>query len=383
MSGAASSTPASGEIRRRIIARGRIPFAEFMALALYHAEHGYYTRPGATTGPRGDYSTSSDVSPAFGRRLAVQAGEVASRLGEGPWRLVELGPGRGLAAIDMLDGLDRYAPDERSRLLEVVLIEPSDSLAAAQVARIAAAHPEVRVVRHRSLAQLPDSSVRGFVLANEVLDALPVHTVIRRREGLAESYVTTGESGQLLLCEGPLSDRRLGTLVERYRLCRRPGERAEISLELEPLIAELARAVAAGSALFIDYGLDAEQLADETRAARGTLVAYYRHRVEDDLLARAGEQDLTAHVNWTHFDDAALAAGWQIAGRTSQDKLLLALGLMDDLLARPGRRTAREEMRRLAARALIMPGSGAGKRFQASLLVKQIGADLRGLRPIT
>lgn len=374
-----SFSPAEQEIRRQIEAAGAIPFAQFMELALFHPEGGYYCRPAATTGTAGDFSTSPDISPAFGRRIAVQAAEVFERLGRRPWRLVELGPGRGLLAADLLDGLHELAPEAFAALEEVVLVERSPSLLAQQQARLTGI-PGAEKTRWSDLDQLPDRSIRGFVFGNEFLDALPVHWVLRTRAGLAERWVTQGEAGELTLVEGPLSRSELNEEVSRFHLCQRIGDQTEVCLQLRPVLQEIARILDAGAVCFIDYGHPASRLADEDHAD-GTLLAYFQHRVVTDLLARPGFQDLTAHVNWDHLDDSARFAGFQRAGRTTQDRFLLALGLLDDLTPTgdPLQESPAACAQRLAARALILPGAGGGRRFEAALFVKGIAADLRGL----
>ena len=351
-----------------------------MELALYHPEDGYYTRPGATTGRAGDFSTSSDVSPAFGRRLAVQAAEVWERLGGGPWRIVELGPGRGLLAGDLLSAMAELAPKAYSRLEEMILVEISPALAAEQRRRLEAAVPGARARWVRSLNDLPRESVDGVVVANEFLDALPVHVVVRRGAQLVERRVALDDAGALAWIDGPPIGERLFARVERYGVCRRDGDVAEVCLALETVIAEIARVLARGAAVFVDYGHPAARLADEDHAD-GTLVAYHQHKVELDVLARPGRQDITAHVNWDHLSDAARDAGLVFAGRVTQDKFLLALGLIDDLAPPADARLESPEAlaRRLAARSLVLSGPGGGKRFEAALVVKEIGADLRGL----
>lgn len=371
---------AEDAIRRRIGDADAITFAEFMGLALYHPVDGYYTRPGARTGREGDFSTSSDVSPAFGGRLAVQAAEIWERLGGGAWRIVELGPGRGLLAADLVRGLADSAPRAFEQLAELVLVEISPALAEEQHRRLAAAAPGRSLRWVRALHELPASSVAGLVVGNEFLDALPVHILVRRGGALSERCVALDEDGAFCFVERSPRDARLASRIERHGLAPREGDVAEVGLELETVVADVGRVLARGAVLFIDYGLPAARLADEDHAA-GTLLAYHRHRVETDLLARPGRQDLTAFVNWDHLAEAARENGFAVAGRTTQDKFLLALGLAEDLAPQgdPGAEAPEALARRLAARSLILPGAGGGRRFEAMLLVKGIAPDLRGL----
>ncbi|RMG44189.1 MAG: hypothetical protein D6718_10480 [Acidobacteria bacterium] len=376
MSGAAARAfpEPEREIRRRIAAAGSIPFAEFMELALYRAGAGYYAREGARTGLRsGDFATSPDVSPDFGRRLAVQAAEVAERLGGGPWDLVECGAGRGLLAADLADGLFGEAPQAARSLRRVWLVEPGG---AHPERTLEERHPELDVRRVRRLEEIPRRSIRGFVVANELLDAMPVHLLQRWGGTLREGHVTEGRSGRLIFVRRPAPS-GLVRLARRYRLCRREGWRAEVSTAMEDWLGEIDRILERGVVAVIDYGLEASRLADEAHA-RGTLVAYRGHRIVLDVLAEPGRQDITAHVNWTHLEDAARERDLVPAGRTTQDRALLALGIAEDLLARPGDSPA-VTARRLAARALILPGPGGGKRFQVQLLARGLSGPFRAL----
>ncbi|MCE5246564.1 SAM-dependent methyltransferase [bacterium] len=411
----AAPTPIE-EIALRRAAAAPLTFADFMALALYHPEHGYYTRSAATTGREGDFSTSSDVSPAFGRRLAAQAIDVWKLLGGGPWRIVELGPGRGLLAADLFAALREFEPAAAAALEEYALVEISPSLEAAQRERLAPFAAATRFRWARAVEELGEGSVVGFVYGNEFLDAFPAHAIARRGAELVERGVAPagaddgsergaadgaskdvgnddaggldaertaprdGAESRLRFVDLPLSSPRLAELAARYGLCAEDGWEAEIALGVEAFAAALGRVLARGAACFVDYGHPAARLADENHR-EGSLVGYFRHRVTFDLLARPGLQDLTAHVNWDFLDDAMRDAGMVRAGRAAQDKFLLALGAIEDLAApeEPERESPERLALRLAARSLILPGAGGGARFEAALYVKGIPTTLRGL----
>ena len=411
----AAPTPIE-EIALRRAAAAPLTFADFMALALYHPEHGYYTRSAATTGREGDFSTSSDVSPAFGRRLAAQAIDVWKLLGGGPWRIVELGPGRGLLAADLFAALREFEPAAAAALEEYALVEISPSLEAAQRERLAPFAAATRFRWARAVEELGEGSVVGFVYGNEFLDAFPAHAIARRGAELVERGVAPagaddgsergaadgaseeignddaggldaertaprdGAESRLRFVDLPLSSPRLAELAARYGLCAEDGWEAEIALGVEAFAAALGRVLARGAACFVDYGHPAARLADENHR-EGSLVGYFRHRVTFDLLARPGLQDLTAHVNWDFLDDAMRDAGLVRAGRAAQDKFLLALGAIEDLAApeEPERESPERLALRLAARSLILPGAGGGARFEAALYVKGIPTTLRGL----
>jgi SAM-dependent MidA family methyltransferase len=368
-------------LRSRIERAGPISFRTFFESALYHPSLGYYTRSAAGTGRSGDFSTSPDVSPAFGQRLAVQAADVHERLGGGSWSLVELGPGRGLLAGDLLDGLARHAPRALDALEAVLLVEPSPALREAQARRLEAREGAPPTSWLERAGELAPGSVHGLILANEVLDALPVHAVVRRARGLRELFVDVDpEGGGFRFVDKAPVRPAVGELVDRYGLCPEPGHRAEVCLAMPSLLAEVSRSLGSGAAVFVDYGHDAARLAGPDHA-EGTLLAYHRHRIVEDVLARPGEQDITAHVNWSHFEDAAREAGLTVAGRTYQDRFLLALGIVEDMARDPeaGPETPEAASFRLSARSLVLPASGGGRRFEVACLVRGIPSDLRGL----
>ncbi|MFN7964861.1 MAG: SAM-dependent methyltransferase [Acidobacteriota bacterium] len=364
------ATPAEAEIRARIAARGRIPFEEFMELALYHPAGGYYTRESTTTGNAGDFSTSSDLSPAFGQRIALQVAEFVTALGSGAWDLVELGPGRGLLAADLLDGLAANAPEVYARLRSLTLVETSGSLRAHQHRRLANRLGAIELRQVASLEELGRDSLRGVVVANELFDALPVHWVVRRGLHLLERAVAIDDNGALVLVDGDEPNQDVLWRIDQYGLCAGEGFSGEVCLAAESLIREVGRVLARGAAVVIDYGHDARTLTYPERSD-GTLMSYWKHQAQHDLLARPGLQDITAHVNWTQLEKVAQRAGFTVAGRTTQDKFLLSLGILDDMLgvAQPA----------LAARALVL-ASGAGRRFQISLWTKGLDIEPRGLR---
>lgn len=341
-----------------------------MQVALYHPTHGYYRRAAITTGAAGDFSTSSDVSPAFGRRLALQIGELAQQLG-GRWDLIEIGPGRGWLAHDIVEGLADHAPAAHQMLARLVLVESSPAFQIQQRQRLAGC--PVPLEFFADIARWAQRRHRGVVVANEWLDAFPVHQVVRRGDALLERHVALAD-GRFVFVDGPPIGPALRAVVERFALCRGDGWLAEICLELESVFEQLARALEQGAVLLVDYGLTAAQLADEEHSA-GTLVAYHQHHVVLDLLARPGEQDLTAHLNWDQVEAAALRAGFRVVGRQPQDRFLVALGVVDDMVG--------TSPQALAARALVLP-AGGGRRFQILGLDKQVGQAAgqtwRGLR---
>jgi len=320
---------ASAALRREILAEidatGPIPFARFMQLCLYHPAHGYYTR-GVGGGSGRDYLTSSGLHRAYGAMVARQAAEMWRVLGAPErFRFVEFGPGEGHFACDML----RAAASEGlfARALEYVLVETSPVLRRRQQERIGrlAAPPAVRWADLEELEREPPFT--GCLFANEVLDAFPAHRVVGSEDGLVEIHVAA-EAGELVERPLPLRDPGLAAFLESAGIRPEADQEVDVQPEAPRFIARVARLLANGWVVVVDYGYPAEDLYHPARR-RGTLMAYHRHRAGERFLDRPGDQDLTAHVDFTAVTRAAEAAGLRAAGMTTQARFLLALGALE------------------------------------------------------
>jgi SAM-dependent MidA family methyltransferase len=314
-------------IRTEISERGPMPFARFMELALYDPHGGYYTGDrDAPAGPGrdGDFLTAPEGHPIFGWTLAREL-ERTWQLVDRPARFVvrEHGAGSGALAAGILDGLRR----SRSPLLEAIAyqaIEPSRGRRDRLVARLQ------RLGLADRLEEPTDRPEAGAVLANELLDALPVHLVSGGPNGdLLERFVTAAAAGPradrpFVLQPGPPSTPALAARLAGEGVVLRPGQEAEICLALDAWLARAAASLARGLVLLIDYGAPADRLYDPARG--GTLRAYHRHRVHADPLVAIGRQDLTAHVDLTAVGRAASAIGLDSLAVTSQAELLAELG---------------------------------------------------------
>jgi len=315
-------------------AGGRVTFAQFMELCLYHPARGYYSSFGPETeeaarAPAADYVTSVDLHPAFGHLIAREAARHLDRVaagGAGPLDVVELGPGRGLLARDFLQAVAKERPDLHGRL-RYTLVEPNVGWAQIQRRNLLPEHAgRVRWVRS-SGPLLPLRRLRGVVLANEVLDALPFHLVERGRAGLEEIYVGALPGGALVEAAGPVSDPSLARALERGGVELAPGQRAEVSLMAEALAHEVAGAVASGAAILVDYGDEAGQLYDPAARPRGTMRCFFRHRLSDNPLVRLGRQDITAHVDFTAVSRGLGAGGMEVGRLERQAQFLDRTGL--------------------------------------------------------
>ncbi len=221
-----------------------------------------------------------------------------------------------------------------------------------------------------------------YLFSNELLDALPVHRVVREGGNLREIYVALGESG-FYEQFGPVSSPELDDYLSQQGITLQEGQQAEICLAACRWIEEAGRALERGFVLTIDYGHEARELYDE-RHMRGTLLAYYRHRAGEDYFRAPGQQDLTAHVNFTALDLWGRRAGLVRNGFTSQTNFLLALARHSDFadLQPEGATEAEQTRRRLLFKTLIYP-EGMGETFQVFAQHKGIESPkLAGFEPL-
>jgi SAM-dependent MidA family methyltransferase len=313
------------EIRRS----GPMSFARFMHRALYELEHGYYESAAAGPGRTGDFLTAPESHPIFGWTIARQLEEVWERLGR-PGRFVvrEHGAGTGALAVGILDGLRRSGSDLRPAIRYQAI-----DIARPRLEGFAARLLEAGFESH---LEPPDGRpAPGAVLANELLDALPVHLVEGSAEGLRERFVDLDAAPAdpehlFTFVLGPPSTPDLVARLADDGIELQPGQDAEICLDLDAWLDRAAAPLERGLVLVIDYGAPADDLYDPARGS--TLRAYHRHRVHADPLVAIGRQDLTAHVDLTALERAATGAGLGPLGRTRQAELLAGLGVGDLLV---------------------------------------------------
>jgi SAM-dependent MidA family methyltransferase len=355
-----------------IRAHGPIPFARFMDLALHHPEHGYYAAGGSRIGEAGDFITASDLGPAFGRALARQIIEVDRVLGRpAVLDVLEHGAGRGYLARDVLDALALDARELRERIA-YTLVDRSRGMREAQERVV----PEARVL---SPAEAPRRCT-GCVLAVELFDALPVHRLRRRDGRLLEVYVDLDRAGKLVESEGEPTP-EAEAWAERYGAAAESGSEAEACPAALDLLDAFDRELERGIVFVIDYGEEAPKLYAPARRA-GTLLAYFRHTTNVSFLERVGRQDLTAHVNFSALEDRARELGLRVLGRTTQDRFLVANGILEEFV-QPTLREVHDPRRveaRQRALELVHPGR-MGRRFRVLALGKGLSdaVELSGL----
>ncbi|MDP6549784.1 MAG: SAM-dependent methyltransferase [Dehalococcoidia bacterium] len=313
---------AEAEIRRRILEQGAIPFAEFMGLALFWPEGGYYAG-GEPAGGAGDFYTSPLVHPAFGALLALQMFQMWQLLDRpDPFTVVEMGAGNGLLGRDVADCSTKL-PSGFGRSMRYICL---DRRAVAGVERPSREDRPPGGVDRVVASGLPFHGMRGCVLSNELLDSAPVHQVTMLRGGLREVYVTLKDEELTPDLREP-STPELSARLEDLGIELTEGQTAEINLGLSGWAGEVADALETGFALTIDYGHPAEELYSPKRRRRGTLTTYYRHTQTDAPFKRIGRQDMTAQVDFTSVIESGRRAGLAPLGFTLQRRFLSNLGL--------------------------------------------------------
>jgi len=361
-------------LAQRIREGGPISFAEFMLDCLYHPVHGYYSR---ADGRRfGDYYTSVDVHPIFGRLLARQLAEMWELLGSPRlFVAVESGAGAGLLARQILD-FSASALPQFYAALEYVAVERSPASRAGHAALL---DVHAAAGRLSSAGEIPPHVAAGCIFSNELLDALPVHRVVMESGTLREIYVGF-EGGRLTEVLGKPSSPALEQYFQVQGIVLQEGQHAEVCLEACDWIMSAGRSLGRGFVLTIDYGHEARELYGEHHN-RGTLLAYRDHKVTENLLGRPGEQDLTAHVNFAALDLWGRRVALARTGLVTQAQFLVALGRGNEFgdLYEPGQSEVDKLRARLLLKNLIDP-EGLGEKFQVLVQHKGIVAPkLTGL----
>lgn len=341
-------------------AGGWIPFSRFMELALYAPGLGYYSAGMHKFGAAGDFVTAPEISALFGQALAQQAAQVLRRT---DGNILEIGPGSGRLAFDLLSELERSGQlPERYFLLEV-----SADLRQRQQHLLARFAPRVEW-----LDRLP-ASFAGLIIGNEVLDAMPVHLVVWGEDSLFERGVSL-EDGQFSWSERKLTSGELFDIAASLDVP--PGTISEIALAARGFIATLAGLLEKGTILMLDYGFGQNEYYHPQRSS-GTLMCHYRHHAHDDPFYLPGLQDITAHVDFTAIAEAGVRRGLNLLGYTSQDHFLINCGITD-LLARVSPEQASAYLPLAAQAQKLLNPAEMGELFKAIALGKGVDMPLLG-----
>lgn len=365
----------SRHISARIAADGPMPFDDFMRMALYEPGLGYYMSGLRKFGEEGDFITAPEISPLFSYCLAEQCLEVMQQLPQAS--ILEIGAGSGTMAADILQYLSG-----RDRLPgHYFILELSGELQQRQRATLEARVPEA-ARRVRWLSRLDAAGFNGIILANEVLDAMPVRRFHCRAAGLQEMHVEIAPSGggfAWTLEPAAAELRRTHRELERALGYELPeGYTSEWNPNLAPWLETLWRSLDSGVVLLIDYGYPRSEYYLPERSM-GTLSCHYRHRMHDDPLILVGLQDITAFVDFSAAAAAGAAAGFELGGFIDQAGFLINCGI-ERLCAEQLRSAAgigAQLQRAQQLKTLLLP-SEMGERFKVLALHKAYNRALSG-----
>ena len=310
----AASRALLDRIEAQLAAHGNwISFARYMDIALYEPGLGYYGGAKAPFGAGGDFVTAPELSPLFARTLARQ---VAELLGPGD-AVLEFGAGSGALAEQLLQALAELGCTEAPYLI----LETSAGLRARQQERLGTSA--------RWIGRLPQR-FRGVMLANEVVDAMPVHALAWTQRGILERGVCANE-GELAWCDRPAQGEVLAAAREVDLVPPDAGRyESEVSLAAPGWVRAVADSLERGALIVIDYGFPRHEYYHPQRSS-GTLMCHYQHQAHADPFARPGEEDITAHVDFTALAESAHEAGAEILGYTTQAQFLVNCGITEVL----------------------------------------------------
>ena len=346
---------------------GAVPFDRYMEMALYEPALGYYSAGSHKFGREGDFITAPEVSPLYGRSVAQQLRQVLDALGTGD--LLEFGAGSGVLAVDIMEELERLGSLPGCYMI----LELSADLRRRHQQLVEERIPHL-LDRFIWLERLPESPFRGVVVANEVLDAMPVHRFRISEDGVEEAFVVC--KAERLEIEWHPAGEKLREYVVGVGSNFPIGYESECNLRLASWVSSVAEVLEKGLLLLIDYGYPRSEYY-MTERGKGTLMCYYRHRFHDDPLVWPGLQDITAHVDFTAVAEAGVAASLEVAGYASQSHFLLGCGIEGLLRASAEQQDAEWFQELEGLKRLTLP-SEMGERFKVIGLTRGFAGPLVG-----
>lgn len=338
-----------------------------MHLALYAPGDGYYSSGLQKLGREGDFITAPELSPLFGKTLANQCQQILSQVASPT--ILEYGAGSGKLCVDILTQLE-----ELNCLPDIYyILEVSANLRHRQIEHIQQTIPHLADKVHW-LEGWPDAPFNGVILANEVLDAMPVHRFMLSDKGILESYIRLNDKGELEETYRPSQNPHLIEYIQNRLALDTTPYQSEINLFLDDWVANNYHILNQGAMILIDYGFPRHEYYHPDRR-QGTLMCHYRHQAHPNPLLHPGEEDITAHVDFTHVAEAGQLAGFHVAGYTNQASFLLA----NDLLSFIHTISSEKELfqAKHAIKQLTHP-SEMGELFKVIALTKNLELNLKG-----
>lgn len=338
-----------------------------MEMALYDGEYGYYTTQDNIIGQHGDFITAPELSPLFGRAIAKQVLEIFEEYSNAA--ILELGAGTGRLCLNILSYLDKVnALPEKYYILEV---SPSLKSQQSQLLKANLPHLWDRIVW---LTHWPEQSFEGVVLANEVLDAMPVHRFEWFNGETLESHIVWDENKQCLTeIFIPTNNVQLSDYVKSLAITEN-HYRSEANLWMQGWLSGLFSCLNTGVVLLIDYGFPRGEFYHPDRND-GTIMCHQRQQSSTDFLNQPGCMDITAHVDFTHVAETAYDLGFSILGYTQQAAFLLANGILEELANEGDSVTYHQEARNLK---ILLQSHEMGEIFKVMALGKNFQNSLKG-----
>lgn len=347
--------------------RGWIPFSHFMELALYTPGLGYYSANNAKFGFKGDFVTAPEISTLFGRTLARQAIQLFRQLGQ--TNILEFGAGSGKLAFDLLTELEQF--DQLP--MQYLILEISAELQQRQRSLFETHAPQL-LDRITWLTELPEQ-FSGLIIANEVLDAMPTHLIVWKKDELFERGVSVDQQA-FTWSDKPLINNellaianQLSTLIDRNE-ANFVSYLSEISLANRYFIHSLSKILQSGLILLIDYGFGQREYYHPQRSM-GTVMCHYRHYAHDDPFYLPGLQDITSHVDFSAIAQIASENSLQLVGYTNQAHFLINCGITELLSNVPASDTLRYLPLANQLQRLVSPAE-MGELFKVIALGKQL-----------
>lgn len=314
------------EIKKQIEKNGKITFSEFMDIALYRPQKGYYTSDRIKWGKGGDYLTNIDVSPVFSKLLASQLNQMWHILDcPSEFTVIEIGAGRGNLSFQIQDIIEKsYTGFYKAVDFKLVDINPvtiKNTTSAFSGGRLE------KLSFHTTGKEIK-KNITGCIISNELVDAFPVHRIIKDNDGLKEIYVGWKDAGFVEII-GKLSNQGINDYFKKLGITLEQGQRAEINLKAVDWIKSIGALLNRGFIITMDYGLPAKELFQPGR--NGSLQCYYRHTMNDNPFQRIGHQDITSKVDFTTLAMEGKEAGMEVTGFTTQFYFLMGIGILEEL----------------------------------------------------
>jgi len=363
-------------IKSQLKMHGSITFSQFTELALYNKDFGYYTAGRERIGKKGDFYTSPCVHPAFGEIIGRFIKKSSELVDAKNFTVVEMGAGKGYLALDILDSIKSNYPELYTNLRYLV---SETSPAQIEDGKKLLSDHNKRVSWIDSISDLGNSTVSGVFLSNELLDSFPFHRVKYTNHKIMEIYVGLNNN-EFIEIEGEPSRHEIKDYVENYDLEFLDGQEFEVRTNVKKWLLEVSRTLDKGFVLTIDYGFLAPELFNTTRM-KGTFKCIYKHTINENPYSHIGDQDITAHVDFSNLITIGESLGLKTIKYTTQGQFLIDWGILD-ILERysSDERSVNSQKEILAIKNLFLP-SLMGDRFKALIQYKNLDGKINTFYP--